>query len=945
MCLIAAGKLLERERELDALQRAIDSAVLGVGSAVMIEGDAGIGKTALLASCSDLALTAGMTLLSARAGELEHEFAWGVVRQLFDRAVARAPSPDRARLLDGAAALAAPALGIEAAPEGGDVSYATLHGLYWLTVNICQDRPVLLAIDDLHWADDPSLRFIAHVLPRIAGLPILLVATSRAVGTERIRGVELLAGITVQAALTSLKPDALSPAATARLVRTQLQDDVSDDVCGACYEVSTGNPFLLWSLLAELAGEDREHTELGAEHVRRITPAVVSASVLLRLARLAGGVVPLARAVAILGAGASPHTAGRLAGLGVNDAAQAAGDLIRAGILIDDDGLTFTHPLVRTAVYGDLAGPERSAWHRRAARLLADDGAGIDRIGTHLMQSSPAGDAWTVALLRRGAADAAARGAPDVAADYLRRALAEPPEDQLRGEVLYELGQTELAYDPAAAARELREALDRGADRYLRPEMALALGGALTLLGSLRDAIEVFDAGCAELPDEDESKLRASLEAARLGAARWEPTAQVRRHELADDMRRRATAGRVVDPRLHTQLAIEAAAEGIDRERAVHHARAALSAAEHPSAGATSALPEAMLVLAFADLGGEAAAAVDEWLTVARAHARPLAVVLGATVATLGCLYRGAVREAIGHSLDAVAVTSGAQIQLAPITVAFLVEALTEGGDVDQASTVLAQRGLDGELPYAWATTPLLLARGRLRAAAGDYAKALEDLIESGRRAEAWAVRNPAMHPWRSSAAVPLARVGDRDRATALAEEEVKLARCWGTPRTIGVALRAGGIANGGEHGMALLRESVAILHTSTAPLEYARAVTDLGSALRRSGARAEARDHLRAGLDLAHRLGALHLAARARDELTIAGGRPRRDALRGRDALTPSELRVAQLAADGLANREIAEQLFITLRTVEAHLTSTYSKLEIASRQQLAGSLASSTN
>jgi DNA-binding CsgD family transcriptional regulator len=200
------------------------------------------------------------------------------------------------------------------------------------------------------------------------------------------------------------------------------------------------------------------------------------------------------------------------------------------------------------------------------------------------------------------------------------------------------------------------------------------------------------------------------------------------------------------------------------------------------------------------------------------------------------------------------------------------------------------------------------------------------------------------MQPWRSSLATSLAQIGERKQAIALAEEEVELARRWGTPRAIGVALRAAGVAHGGDHGIALLRDAVNVLESSTAPLEHARALSDLGSSLRRAGLRTEAREHLRKALHLAHQLGGMHLADRARNELTIAGARPRRDALRGRDALTPSELRVAQLAGDGHTNREIAEHLFITLRTVEAHLTSTYGTLEITSRQQLTAALASST-
>jgi DNA-binding CsgD family transcriptional regulator len=201
------------------------------------------------------------------------------------------------------------------------------------------------------------------------------------------------------------------------------------------------------------------------------------------------------------------------------------------------------------------------------------------------------------------------------------------------------------------------------------------------------------------------------------------------------------------------------------------------------------------------------------------------------------------------------------------------------------------------------------------------------------------------MHPWRSSAAVSLAHLGERERATRLAEEEIELARRWAAPRAIGVALRAAGIAHGGERGVTLLREAVVVLESSSAPLEHARALADLGSALRRANRRAEARDELRRSLDLAHKLGGVAVADRAREELTIAGARPRRDALRGRDSLTASELRVAQLAAEGATNREIAEGLFVTLRTVEAHLTSSYGKLGISSRQDLARSLAAAAS
>ena len=282
-------------------------------------------------------------------------------------------------------------------------------------------------------------------------------------------------------------------------------------------------------------------------------------------------------------------------------------------------------------------------------------------------------------------------------------------------------------------------------------------------MGLLRDAIPVLSGALAELEPGGRAELDAALTAAQLGAARWEPSAQGLRHELVEALRRRAAAGEPLDWRLHGQLAIEAAAEGSDRSAAIEHARAALAGEEQPTGAATSAVPEAMLVLVFADLADEAHGAIEDWLALARARAWPLAAALGATVATLAALYRGDVSEAVASARGAVA--PGSEMRLAPVSVGFLVDALAERGDYDLARAELAGHGLDGDLPEAWATTPLLLARGRLHAAAGDHSRALADLLASGERAEAWGVRNPAMHPWRSSAAVSLAAVGRQRRA------------------------------------------------------------------------------------------------------------------------------------------------------------------------------------
>jgi DNA-binding CsgD family transcriptional regulator len=936
----SGGDLLERDRELAALTEMVGAAREGRGSAAVVDGAAGIGKTAVLAAARDRAAHAGMTVLDARAGELESEFAWGVVRQLFEGAVTPESGTGSAtELFSGAAALARPALGIEAVTTTVDASYATLHGLYWLTVNLAQQQPVFLLVDDAHWADAPSLRFLAHLVPRIAELPVALLVATRPIGSQPGGATDLVRRITLEPDVTVLHPAPLSETASVALVRDALSEDASGDLCTACHEVTGGNPFLLRSLITDLLSGELPPGDVSAEQVRRMTPAVVSASVLLRLARLSPDALALARAVAVLGARCDLAHARRLSGLDADAAATAAGQLMRAGILAEDARLAFVHPLVGAAVSGDLSGPERGRWHRRAARLLADNHAGIEHVAAHLVEAMPEGDAWTVERLREGAADAWERGAPEIALDYLRRALVEPPDEHARADVLTELGRAEASTNPLEAVPDLTAAFEAARPGQRRAAIALALGDALMLSGRFGDATRVLTDGLADAGDDDD--LRASLEATRLSATRWDPTAQRLRHELVDDLERRLRCGEALDARLHASLAMEAAARGTDRDAAVAHARRALATIERSAAIGAATVPEPILTLAFADLPEEGGRAADEWLAVAERVAWPLGAALCSAAASLASLHRGGISDAVAHARRAL--TPGMDIFPAAVNVAWLVDALVERGDLDGAFAELAQRGLTGDLPVAWATASVLLARGRLHAASGDHRAAVRDLVATGELCAAWDVTNPGMMAWRSAAAVSLVCVGERDRALALAEEELELARRWGTSRAIGIALRALGIAHGGDAGIELFRDAVAMLETSNGPLELARAHTELGAALRRAGRRSEATDELRIGLDLAHQLGGIAVAERARAELTIAGARPRRDALRGRDALTPSELRVVQLAVDGRTNREIAEALFLTLRTVETHLTNTYTKLGITSRRELAAALEAS--
>jgi DNA-binding CsgD family transcriptional regulator len=270
-----------------------------------------------------------------------------------------------------------------------------------------------------------------------------------------------------------------------------------------------------------------------------------------------------------------------------------------------------------------------------------------------------------------------------------------------------------------------------------------------------------------------------------------------------------------------------------------------------------------------------------------------------------------------------------------------LVKTLVDQGELDSAEQALAPVDSAAESGSIYAAV-LRLARGRLRVQQGRVAEGLEDFLAVGQALTRALITCPSYLPWRSDAALAQLALGEHEPARRLADEELELARAFGAPRALGVAKRAAGVVAGGDRGAVLLREAIDEFERGDAKLERARALTDLGAQLRRRNRRTEARELLREALDAAHHAGAKPLARQAETELRATGARPRRVVLTGLDSLTASERRIAELAGQGLTNREIAQTLFITARTVEGHLTSVFRKLGVNSRDELPAALAS---
>lgn len=926
-------ELFERDAELVRINELLAAASAGLGAVLLVEGAAGIGKTALLAAAGKSAADRGFRVLTAVGGELEQELPFGILRQLFEPALADARPGVRAD----AAQLAAPVFAVAGADSREAAAGNVVHGLYWLCSNLAESAPLLLVIDDAHWSDEASMRFVSHLARRIRDLPTLLLLASRP-PTPNCALTRALDGVDPE--LLALRP--LGEDAVRRFVRERMSAAAEDEFCRACAHASGGNPFLLSEAISALTAERVLPVAAEADRVAGLAPERISRSVLDRLTRLGTEPLRLARALAVLGPSADVRRPALLAGLDQTVAAELVELLARESILSDDHPLRFTHPLVRTAVYADGTQTRRSGDHRRAAQILAAEGAPAEQLVPHLLAAAPAADPDVVATLQRAAGQALAKGAPETAAICLRRAIAEPPAVADQPLLHAELGRAlGMANRPAEAAQAIRTAFDLTQDPVTRGELALDLGAFMVQTGRPIQARETFELARAAVSD-GELSLRLTVAFAMVSIVTMQPpdTWIERLDRLAPTVPDDTDAGRMV----LGCLAFGASATGDRPAAAVGDLAARAARGPLPARDQWMLVNFASTALVMADRLPEAIDVLDRGIEYARAHGnlaefRYLAVLRSRTAFTAGNLLDA---EADGQAALALHKFDGDGDRELPLAAAVLVDALIEQGRLDQAQAILTEHDLDERREMGMLIGHFVhMARGRLRFQQGRPRDALSDLLACGDSLVKAGCVNPGFAHWRAEAAMAYLALGEQGAARDLAEEELTLARRFGAPRATGIALRTLGlIESGGDAGLRHLAESVDVLRASTGRLELAYSLIAYGRALRRAGHRVDAQLHLRQGLDLAAQHHARPLESQAKDELIATGARPRRTALTGVDALTASELRVARLAAAGESNRVIAQTLFVSRRTVEVHLTSVYRKLGIQSREQLAAAL-----
>ncbi len=934
--------LLERESALRVIDEALDAAMFGSGQAVLFEGHPGIGKTRLHEAALDRGRERGLRILRAAGAELEREISLGVAGQLL-AAQLRLLSPRRRKeVLDQAPdrikALAGMSGPLE--PAGpGDLSIS--HGLFSLIATADEATPTLIAIDDLHWSDAASLEFVLYLLHRLDELPLAIVMSRR--HEPASEGLDRIA-THPQVAIVRLSP--LGQDAVAELARETLGDRTTEDLVASCYEATAGNPFYLRELLQALRQEAVGDSAELARHAKALVPEAVIRSLRVRVGRLGTAAIALARALAVLGDDTPLRLAASLAGLSIAEAAAAADALAGVEILLGREPLRFIHSLVRHAIANDIPASERASRHLDAARKLIEDGSGSERVAAHLLLGRAEGAAWVVEQLRIAAREARGRAAHDSAVRYLERALAEPPPLELAGEVLGELGAAEAAAGLPAAPDHLEEAIANTADGYKRARLYLQRGHALIGEGEYERAADAFERGSAELAtgtrnDPDALECSDELQAGYTVAAglvdKLRPQAARRSAELLE---RALAAGSPSHGQrlLLAQASMHASLAGDSPERVVELAERGWDGGELLRRDTSDGIAWLMVASSVCQAGEleRSIEIADEVLADAQRRGSPLAFATASYFRATPERWQGRINAALADLEQAWAARRFGWRRFSRSSAANYCLSLIETDELDRAEEVLLEEGpLDVVRDLEDARR--LYALAELRLAQGRHRDAFAAAVKAGEEIEA-TVTVWAYCPWRSTAAQAALALGDTERALELAETALEVSERTGGLHARVRALRVLGLCEQGDRHLELLRQAAELGATGPPRLESIRALADLGAALRRANQRAAAREPLQRAADLALRGGARALHERARTELAATGARPRRMALTsGPASLTPSERRIAELAAGGNSNREIAQMLFVTPKTVEYHLRNAYRKLDIESRRELA--------
>ncbi|GHA06691.1 ATP-binding protein [Streptomyces echinoruber] len=884
----AAGpaSLWERDEELAALAEAVDTLCAdrsSPGGLLVFSGESGVGKTALLTEARRIAEARGCTVWSARGGETLKSVPFNVLRQLLQPALLTLLPEEAREYLGGWYDIAGPALGLAEPGERQADPRHVCDGLVAAVRRLARrEWPLVLLVDDAHWADQETLRWLAAFAERLEDLSVLVVIARRP-GEEGGDGARLLDAVAAAARPVGTL-SALTPKATAGLTRATLGAHADDPFCREVWAVTAGNPYDTVELLAKVRDSELEPVEAHAGELRALNRAARGGGLVARLEELGMDATRFAWAAAILGADITVDLVAQLATMDRDRAVRCAGLLRRARILTDPDPaeapradgeLEFVHPLIATAVYNSIPDALRRAMHGIAAQLVTDSGRGAAAASRHLLEVYPDDDQELVDQLREAAREHLAVGAPDAARRCLERALEEPPRPEVHARVLYELGCATLLTAPATTIGHLRTALSMpGLDGDTRVDAVWRLSQALLHNNQLEEAVRTVEAEAARL---EPGPARMRLQAVRFmweGIHAGEDPSLGRSRRLAE-LARHCTGRDNAERALLILRAFDALCRGENAEEVVELCdRALVNGRLAPGLGWTDTewgveLP-LMLASSYActDRLDRAESLLNEAVRVyEKAGWSGGHLALAHAYLGLGHRRRGRLKEAEAALRTSLRLAErvGRGLPLYWSATCNLVDTLLARGHVEEAWSVAEQYGFAPPYPATIVLPDIRSVRGRLLLAVGRTEEGVNELEAAEKAAAARGGHNPVLAPWAVDLARALAAV-DPARAARLATEARRTAERFGTDTAIGEALRCAAALETGRRAVRLAEQAVAYLEASPCQYEHAAARVEYGIAARSA-------PELRRALDLARACGADGLVARAQQALAAEGG------------------------------------------------------------------------
>lgn len=878
-----SAPLWERDEEVATLEQTIgalcaDSA--SSGSLLVFSGDAGLGKTALLTEARRIAEDAGCAVWSARGGETVTSVPFNVVRQLLQPALVSLLPEEAREYLGDWYDIAGPALGIAEPGDRQPDPQGVCDGLVAAVRRLAKrEWPLVLLIDDAHWADQETLRWLAAFAERLDDLSVLVVVARRPGGVSGVSAGHL--DTIAAAALPIATLSALTPTASEGLTRATVGEHADAPFCREVWAVTGGNPYETVELLAKVQDSGLDPVEASAAELRALNRSARGRGLVARLEGLGIDATRFAWAAAILGTGISLDLAAHLAGMPSEEAVRCAELLGVARILtrtepvngrVTEGDLEFVHPLIASAVYRSIPDALRTAMHGQAAWAVTDSGRGAAAASRHLLEVHPDEDAELVEQMREAAREHLAVGAPDAARRCLERALAEPPPPEVHARVLFELGCATLLTAPAKTIGHLRAALDRpGLEGDLRVDAVFRLSQALLHNDQLEEAVRTVDTEAARL---DPGPARMRLQAVHYmweGIHAGEDQVSGRPSGLAELVK--TCTGRDNSERALLILrGFDAMTRGENAEEVAELCdRALVNGRLAPGLGWTDTEwgIELLLMLgsayAYADRLDRAESLFSEAL-----HAYMKAGWSGGHLA-LANAYLGLAHRRRGRLADAetyqreslrLAERVGRGLPLYWSATCGLIDTLLARGHVLEAEEIAEEYGFAPPYPSTIVLPDTRSVRGRLLLAVGRAKEGINELEAAEKAAAARGHHNTVLAPW----AVDLARAlatDDPARAAALASDARRQAERFGTDTAIGEALRCAAALESGQRAVRLAAQAVTYLEASPCQYEHAAARVEYGIASRSVS-------ELNKGLTLARSCGADGVVAQA--ERALAG-------------------------------------------------------------------------